>query len=202
MEFITTEQIIAHRNGRKTSGLVGCIDGSDTNINSLSGISWRPADPLNPHCFCHDCRSLWDKSGEIDLELIKQGNERALFVYASILPKKKDILRDLRSKTDDALEDFVKAQMELFAKMAETKAAQSEYDKRSEELSKMNAMGYAYLKAREREIDEIEMDLFIRFNHIKSLKVEEFELEEKCHTTEAALSAARKEEHEFLEKNL
>ena len=203
MDFITTEQIIAHRERRKASALTGCIDGSDRYINSLSnGISWRPADPMNPHCFCHDCRSLWDSEGSIDLELIKKGNEHACFTYASILPTKKDILRDLRSKTDDALEDFVKAQMDLFAKTEEIKEAQEEYDRRSDLLSVMNSKDYTYLKAHEAEMDYMDRDLFIRNNHITSLKSKEFELEEKCRTMEAALNAARKAEHEFLEKNL
>jgi hypothetical protein len=49
--------------------------------------SWRPADPMNPHCFCFDCRELWDADASIDLELIKQGNKMALWTYADLLPK-------------------------------------------------------------------------------------------------------------------
>lgn len=157
---------------------------------------------MDPPCFCHDCRSLWDKDGSIDLALIKKGHKLARYIYASILPSKKDILRDLRSKTDDALEDFVKAQMELFSKMNELKGAQAEYDKKSDLLSAMNSQDYTYLKAHEKEMDEIEMDLFILHNRIKTLTEDETQLEEACRKTEAALSAARKAEHDFIEETL
>ena len=155
---------------------------------------------MDPVCFCHDCRSMWDSDGKIDQELIKNGSGRALFTYKSILPDKKEVLRDLRSKTDDALEMFVKAQMELFAKMTELKEAQVEHDKVSERLSEMNMRDYGFLKAHEREMDEMDRDLFIRHNHIRSLSTEEFELEEKCHKAEADLSNARKAERDFIER--
>jgi septal ring factor EnvC (AmiA/AmiB activator) len=157
---------------------------------------------MRPSCFCHDCRSLWDKDGKIDLALIKMGHELARHTYASILPSKKDILRDLRSNTDSALEDFVKAQMELFAKMNDMKQAQADYDKQSAVLSDMNSRDYTYLKSHEAEMDEIERDLFIRYNYIKSLEREETRLEEICHKAEAALKAARKAEHDFIEETL
>jgi hypothetical protein len=41
---------------------------------------------MDPHCFCFDCRELWDSDGSIDLELIQRGNEQALWTYAQILP--------------------------------------------------------------------------------------------------------------------
>lgn len=84
---VTPEQIIDHRAMRKKCGLVGCVDGSDGPLNSLSGISWRPADPKNPSCFCHDCRSLWDKDGTIDAELVNAGHKKACFTYDNLLPK-------------------------------------------------------------------------------------------------------------------
>lgn len=83
---ITLEKILTHRKMRRVSGMVGCKDGSDAPLNSLSGISWRPADPMNPSCFCVDCRELWDPEATIDLELIKAGNQKALWVYSSLLP--------------------------------------------------------------------------------------------------------------------
>lgn len=84
---VTPEQIIEHRLQRKNKGLVGCKDGSDWPLDSLRGISWRPADPMNPGCFCHDCRSSWDADGKIDAELIKNGNQDALWTYSSLLPE-------------------------------------------------------------------------------------------------------------------
>lgn len=87
---ITTQNIIDHRSSRKASGLVGCITGRPEPEFSPFGYSdvqsWRPADPMNPHCFCFDCRELWDSDGSIDLELIKQGNRMALWTYGQILP--------------------------------------------------------------------------------------------------------------------
>ena len=54
-------------------------------LNSLRGISWRPADPKNPHCFCIDCRETWDADGSIDAELIREGNDMACYTYESLL---------------------------------------------------------------------------------------------------------------------
>lgn len=82
---ITPEQILKHREMRKKCGLVGCIDGSDGPLNSLSGISWRPADPKNPSCFCHDCRTVWDKEGTIDAELVNTGHKMACYTYENLL---------------------------------------------------------------------------------------------------------------------
>jgi len=203
MEFITAEQIIAHREGRKKSGLLGCITGEDTPLYSLKGMTWRPADPMNPSCFCHDCRTTWDSDGSIDLELIKAGNERALFVYASLLPSKKDIYRDLRSKTDDSLEDFVKAQMALFAKMKELKDLDDKISSKEHAHDYMTSgKPYGYLKANETEIDLLEMEI----RRLKMFKMhyekDASELEAKCRKTETALSEARKAERDFIDKIL
>ena len=203
MDVVTTEQIIAHRAVRKTSGLMGCLTGEDLPLHSLKGISWRPADPMNPGCFCHDCRSLWDKDGSIDLELIKQGNERALFTYASILPSKKDILRDLRAKTDDALEDFVTAQNALAAKLDIIKDFDEKIkDKESSYSSMTKGMSYAFIKAYEAEIDGIDSEIR-RLKTLKSYHEKDAtELEAKCRQTETALTNARNKERVFIDKNL
>lgn len=203
MDFVTVDQIIAHREGRKKSGLMGCITGEDLPLYSLKGMSWRPEDPMNPGCFCHDCRSLWDKDGSIDLELIKRGNERALFTYASILPSKKDILRDLRSKTDDALEDFVTAQNALAAKMNIIKDFDEKIANKEESYSSMTrGKSYAFLKAYEADTDLLEMEIrrlkTFRSYHEKDAT----ELEAKCRETETALINARNVERDFIEKIL
>lgn len=118
------------------------------------------------------------------------------------LPSNKDILRDLISKKEDALEEFVKVHMELFAKVKETEKAKAERDRVSERLSEMSGRDYGFLKAHEREMDEMELDLHVRYNHIQTLDHESYELEEKCRIAEAALNAAKKAESEFLEKIL
>jgi hypothetical protein len=83
---ISTSDILAHRAGRQAAGLLGCKDGSDMPLGSLRGISWRPADPLDPHCFCFDCRGTWDADGTIDLQLLEKGHMGAVDTYASLLP--------------------------------------------------------------------------------------------------------------------
>jgi hypothetical protein len=50
--------------------------------------SWRPSDPMKPHCFCFDCRDLWDKDASIDLQLLKDGHAAALSTYSELFPRK------------------------------------------------------------------------------------------------------------------
>ncbi len=87
---ITAQQIQDHRAARKASGLAGCITGRPVPEMSLYGYSdvqsWRPADPMKPHCFCFDCRDLWDKDASIDLQLLKEGHKMAMWTYAELLP--------------------------------------------------------------------------------------------------------------------
>lgn len=87
---ITKEQIQQHRASRKASGLAGCITGRPVSNRIVFGYSdvqsWRPADPMKPHCFCFDCRDLWDKDASIDLQLLEQGHKMAMWTYAELLP--------------------------------------------------------------------------------------------------------------------
>lgn len=87
---ITPQQIINHRATRKAAGLVGCITGRpepEMNFFGYSDVqSWRPADPMKPHCFCFDCRELWDNDASIDLQLILDGHRWARETYAELLP--------------------------------------------------------------------------------------------------------------------
>jgi hypothetical protein len=202
MDTITTKQIILHREGRKKSGLIGCIDGSDVPLGSMSGISWRPDDSANPNCFCHDCRALWDPDGTIDLKLIQDGNKRACYVYSSLLPSKKEMLMELRSKSDDALEDFVKAQLELFTAMNDVKKYQKSYEDLSKSYSALTEnQSYTFLKMYEVEIDKIESDMTatrMRIRHHKNLADA---AEAKVKNTEIVFSEARKKEREFFETN-
>lgn len=87
MTTVSPSDILNHRKWRSASGLVGCKDGSDAPLSSLRGISWRPADPMNPSCFCHDCRSEWDSDGVIDAELVNSGHKMACYTYNSLLEK-------------------------------------------------------------------------------------------------------------------
>ena len=87
---VTPSQILEHRAGRKAAGLLGCITSkpkSDKIVFGFSDVySWRPADPMNPHCFCIDCRDLWDKDAAVDAELVNNGHKWACETYASLLP--------------------------------------------------------------------------------------------------------------------
>lgn len=87
---ITTQTIINDRNNRKAAGLAGCITGRPVPPMRLYGYSdvqsWRPADPMKPHCFCFDCRGLWDADATIDLQLINNKDPDALYSYRNIVP--------------------------------------------------------------------------------------------------------------------
>ena len=116
---------------------------------------------------------------------------------------KREALRDLRSKTDDALEEFVKAQIALFAKMDEVKKANVAYEGLKNRLDELlRNTDYRFLKIREKEIDMMELDLHVRKSYIDSLKSEEFGLEQVCVAKEAALTEARKAESDFLDNNM
>ena len=202
MQPITTEQIKQHRKEQKESGVVGCKNGDDMPLQSLKGISWRPADPMNPSCFCHDCRTTWDPEGSIDLEVINKGNEQACVTYASIIPDKKETLMVLRCATDDALEDFVAAQMELVVKMDDLKSYQEMYDGFNRSHSALTSrLDYTFLKTYESEIDKIESDLKIADIAIRHSKEEVDKAEAKCRETEDILRDARKTERDFFDKN-
>lgn len=94
---VTPEQILAHRKARKESGMTGCITGQPEPELDFFGYadvqSWRPADPMNPHCFCFDCRDLWDPKALIDTELVNTWHTEASKVYEDLLPKPETKLR-------------------------------------------------------------------------------------------------------------
>jgi hypothetical protein len=87
---ISTQQIKDHRAARKASGMVGCITGKPEPEMDMFGYgdvqSWRPSDPMKPHCFCFDCRDLWDSDATIDLQLLQDGHTGALWTYTDLLP--------------------------------------------------------------------------------------------------------------------
>jgi len=88
---VTSEQIKAHRASRKESGSAGCITGRPLPPLDFYGFkdvqSWRPADPMQPHCFCFDCRDLWDNDASVDVQLLKDGNNMAIWTYEDLVPK-------------------------------------------------------------------------------------------------------------------
>ena len=202
MDSLTTDQILAHREERKKSGLIGCIDGSDMPLQSLRGISWRPADPTNPNCFCHDCRNSWDKTGEIDLELIRRGDKRARLVYASILPNKKDTFRELRRKTDDALEEFVKAQCILEEMMKNLDELKKALEKKIAKYSDLTENRSAeYLKDHESEIYFMADIVHNYRDDVKKYEKLVAEAEQACDELGDRLMDARTIERDFLDTN-
>lgn len=87
---ITSEQILQHRASRKAAGLVGCISNRPPPALDFFGYrdvqSWRPSDPMEPNCFCFDCRSLWDSDATIDLQLLQERHAIAGQTYRELLP--------------------------------------------------------------------------------------------------------------------
>ena len=88
--ILSTQDILNHRSLRRASGMKGCKDGSDAPLTSLHGISWRPLDPMNPSCFCFDCRDEYDEDGMIDLQLYNEGHQHARFTYESLHEKEEN----------------------------------------------------------------------------------------------------------------
>lgn len=87
---VTPMEILQHRSARKAAGMVGCEPPPPTEFrivfNGFSDIwTWRPADPMDPHCLCFDCRGIWDRDGTIDAQLVNNGHKYACEVYASLL---------------------------------------------------------------------------------------------------------------------
>ena len=82
-------EILQHRATRKAAGMVGCEPPPPTEFKIVFGYgdiwTWRPEDPMNPHCLCFDCRGVWDKDGTIDAQLVNNGHKRACEVYANLL---------------------------------------------------------------------------------------------------------------------
>ena len=111
---LTAQQIQDHRAARKASGLAGCVTGRPVPPMDFFGYkdvqSWGPADPMKPHCFCFDCRDLWDNDASIDLQLLKEGHKMALWTYAELLPE------DQRPKKDDAATPAVVKPLPLLAR--------------------------------------------------------------------------------------
>lgn len=98
---ISSAQILADRENRKNSGLIGCITGrpvpefdffgyrdvqiwfrdANGNLNGDPGF-----DRKNPMCFCFDCRGAFDPKGEVDAELVNAGHQNAMYTYRSLFP--------------------------------------------------------------------------------------------------------------------
>lgn len=199
---ITVEKIKQCRAEKKASGARSCITGEDVPLYSLKGISWRPDDPMNPGCFCHDCRSTWDPDGSIDLELIKNGHKWACHAYSAILPDKKETYRDLRRRSDDALEDFVRTQVALAAKLSTIKDFEDKIANKESSYSNMTrGKSYEFMKRNESEIDGI-TDEIRKLRKFKSYHEKDVpDIEAQCRKTEQLLADARKEEREFFDNN-
>lgn len=90
--MITPQQILDDRTARKDAGLVGCMTGQPEPAIDFSGYNdvqiWRPLDPKDPHCFCFDCRDIFDTFGEIDAELVNEGHANACYAYRNLVPER------------------------------------------------------------------------------------------------------------------
>ena len=107
----------------------------------------------------------------------------------------------LRSKTDDALEDFVKAQIYLQLKMEEIEALKKKHEKIADKCDRMSRRSANYLYYNEHKIDDLlqkmqDIQMEIQFEDERAK-----EMEDACRIAEKALSDARKAEREFLNKS-
>jgi hypothetical protein len=107
----------------------------------------------------------------------------------------------LRSKTDDALEDFVKAQIYLDLKLKEIETLKKKHEKIADKYDRMSRRSANYLYYNHRKMEyllqkmqDIQMDIQIEDERAK-------EMEDACRNAEKALSDARKAEREFLNKS-
>jgi DNA repair ATPase RecN len=105
-----------------------------------------------------------------------------------------ETIMTLRSKTDDALEFFVKAQMKLAFAVEKRNKLQSVYDRRMKKFKKL-------LRRFPDDYDEID-SLSIKIDEyyllITNIQEDVNALEEECNKTGADLTNARKIERDYL----
>lgn len=104
----------------------------------------------------------------------------------------------LRSKTDDALELFVKAQVYLEFKMKEIemlKKKQRAYVNVYDQMSRQSAN---YLIAKQKEMEDIMFRMNDNREEINALEKELREMEAECRATEEELRLARSTEREYV----
>lgn len=104
----------------------------------------------------------------------------------------------LRSKTDDALEDFVRAQMQLFAKMEETMKVRRTYNLLVSLYESMTKKSSSFLIAHQSEMTKLTNDIEMKAEVLACLKDDEEYLTAACREAESALNTARKTEQAFL----
>lgn len=111
-----------------------------------------------------------------------------------------ETLTILRSKTDDALEIFVRAQMELAAKMAEIEKNQAVYKSKVNLYDEMSRKPAHVLIAVQNDMTRLMFEIEDKNEIIRELKDEEEYLNNKCKDAGEALGTARKIEREFLDR--
>jgi hypothetical protein len=99
--------------------MMGCLltGVEDQPLMSLRGICWRidangrmpddpKFDPMDPGCFCFDCRNAFDPEGIQDAELVNKEHQRACWTYESLLPEEKRQPKPLPPSEDEDEEDY------------------------------------------------------------------------------------------------
>jgi hypothetical protein len=107
----------------------------------------------------------------------------------------------LRSKTDDALEDFVKAHLYLQLKLKEIEALKKKHEKIADKYDIMSRRNANYLYYNQDKLEYLmqkmqDCQMDIQFEDEEAKK-----MEDACRIAEKALSDARKAEREFLNKS-
>ena len=89
MSSLSPATILAHRAHKKNSGVTGCKTKRSypTALLGYKDIwTYYPTDPMNPECFCVDCRGEWDPDGTLDFQILQEGNVDAQRAYVELLP--------------------------------------------------------------------------------------------------------------------
>lgn len=104
----------------------------------------------------------------------------------------------LTSKTHDALEDFVKTQLQLEFKMKEYDRAHAKFRSLVDLYDTMSRQSANYLVANQQKMENVMFMMREERELCNDLEKEVQELEAKCLETEQALTSARKAEREYV----
>lgn len=104
----------------------------------------------------------------------------------------------LRSKTDDALELFVKAQVLLEFKMKEAEVLKKKQRAYVGVYDQMSMGNIRYLIAKQKEMEDIMARMMTNRDEINALEKELQEMEAECRATEEELRLARAAEREYV----
>lgn len=117
-------------------------------------------------------------------------------------PTPTDILRELRCRTDDALEEFVKLQTEVTDEVERIEHLKAKIDIKNEQVINMTrGKQYTFLKANEAYIESLNTEIRRLETFLDIHKNDLNDLDNACRKAETDLSNARKTERDFFDQN-